>query len=93
MRGHQLRRQTSGSQIASMDNVELGSEVTQKDTGVFLGDDESILRAFGLPWLRSSVVNPIKDRVGHTDPDPARGAHPYLPRVYTLSASGGWAFY
>lgn len=36
IRGHQLGRQTLGSQRASVDNLELGSGVIQKDTGIFL---------------------------------------------------------
>lgn len=63
-----------GFRIASVDNRELGSEVKQKDTGIFSDEDESILMPFGLAWLRSSVVNLLKDRVGHTDPDPAWGS-------------------
>lgn len=49
MKGHQLRRQTLGSQTTSVDSVELGSEVTQKDMGIFFDGNQSILIPFGLP--------------------------------------------
>ena len=57
LRGRQPSRQTLGSRRASVDNLELGSGIKQKDTGIFFEEDKSILMAFGLLWLRSSGVD------------------------------------